>query len=210
MAMGKPKNNGATTDADAENSDEALWRRVAGTIKPLKSRRPPPSSAAPAASPAAAAPPAKPRAAAAPSAKPPLPDLAPSATPGLDKRTAQRLGRGLLAIDARIDLHGLTQDAAHARLSGFIRRAVASGHRCVLVITGKGYKPTGEVGVLRRSVPRWLNEPDLRRDIVALRHAQPKDGGEGALYVLLKRDRTAVAAGKDATPPKRLTRVRRS
>lgn len=208
--MSKPKNN--NSDDGAESSDEALWRRVAGTIKPLKSRRrlahaTPKTPAPPAESTAAklrVATPVKPTVKATP-----LPELAPTAAHGVDKRTAQRLGRGLLEIEARIDLHGLTQDEAHARLSGFIRRSVARGHRCVLVITGKGYKPTGEVGVLRRSVPRWLNEPDLRREIVALRHAQPKDGGEGALYVLLKRDRSAAPAGKDAPPPKRLSRVRR-
>jgi DNA-nicking Smr family endonuclease len=189
-----------------------LWQRVTETIKPLRSRRQPaekPPTAIP--SPAGSAS-AKPRAAAAaraPAPKPALPDLALGASAGIDKRTAQRLGRGQLAIEARLDLHGLTQDAAHARLAGFIRRSVAAGLRCVLVITGKGFKVSGETGVLRQAVPRWLNEPGLRRDIVALRHAQPKDGGTGALYVLLRRERTDAPTAKDAPPPKRLTRPRK-
>jgi DNA-nicking Smr family endonuclease len=118
-----------------------------------------------------------------------------------------------LAIEARLDLHGLTQHEAHDHLGGFIRRAVAAGQRNVLVITGKGFKAPynqkgGEVGVLRQAVPRWLNEPDLRRHVVALRHAQPRDGGEGALYILLRRAR-ATPADKTAAPPKRLKRNRR-
>lgn len=193
-------------------SDDSLWRTVAESIRPLRSRRrpaikPPPPPVIPAPAAIAAKPPAaapKPQ----PSAKPPLPELLPGVAAGVDKRTAQRLGRGQLAIEARLDLHGLTQDEAHARLAGFIRRSVAAGKRCVLIITGKGFKPTGETGVLRQAVPRWLNEASLRRDIVALRHAQPKDGGEGALYVLLRRDRAAPSAAKDAPAPKRLARKR--
>jgi DNA-nicking Smr family endonuclease len=189
-------------------SDESLWRTVAESIRPLRSRRrpaikpPPPPVIPPPAAIAVAAP--KPQ----PPAKPPLPELLPGVTAGVDKRTAQRLGRGQLAIEARLDLHGLTQDEAHAKLAGFIRRSVAAGKRCVLIITGKGFKPTGETGVLRQVVPRWLNKPSMRRDIVALRHAQPKDGGEGALYVLLKRDRAVPPAAKDAPAPKRLARKR--
>jgi DNA-nicking Smr family endonuclease len=193
----------------ADLSDAALWRRVTETIKPLKSRRRPAAkpkqpSASPPADPIAAKPRAPVRQPSA--AKPLLPELAPGV--GIDKRTAQRLARGQLAIEARLDLHGLTQSEAHARLAGFIRRAAASGKRSVLVITGKGTKPGGETGVLRQAVPRWLNEPALRRDIVALRPAQPKDGGAGALYVLLRRDRGDAPAIKDAPPPKRLTRRR--
>ena len=190
--------------------DEALWQRVAETIKPLKSRRrspikgpaaPPSSSAEDAAS--------KPRIDVTPqikrAAKPPLPELKIDTVAGIDKRTSQRLSRGQLTIEGRLDLHGLTQDEAHQRLAGFIRRAVAAGKRNVLVITGKGFKTSGEIGVLRQAVPRWLNEPALRRHLVTLRHAQPKDGGEGALYVLLRRER-ATATEPGLRPAKRLTR----
>ncbi|MET1026053.1 MAG: Smr/MutS family protein, partial [Dongiaceae bacterium] len=89
--------------------------------------------------------------------------------------------------------HGRTQAEAHDALHGFILRAHQAGKRCLLVITGKGgVKTIGEQrtrGVLREAVPRWLNEPGLRRHILAFEHARPQHGGEGALYVLLKRDR---------------------
>lgn len=197
--------------------DEALWQHVAATIKPLKSRRRPPAKT-PAEMPSPPETPATPGAPVVPqprrAAKPALPELTTAATAGVDKRTSQRLGRGQLSIEARLDLHGMTQDEAHGRLAGFIRRSVAAGKRNVLVITGKGFKTSqnkmgGETGVLRQAVPRWLNEPGLRHHIVALRHAQPKDGGEGALYVLLRRERE-TPAGKAAAPAKRLSRKGRA
>lgn len=192
--------------------DEDLWHRVAQTIKPLKSR-PRPAVKAPLAADEPAAPTAKPKPSPAPpsprAVKPALPHLTTAVTAGIDKRTSQRLGRGQLAIEGRLDLHGMTQGEAHDRLAGFIRRAVAAGKRNVLVITGKGFKASGETGVLRQAVPRWLNEPGLRSHVVALRHAQPKDGGEGALYVLLRRERE-TPLGKIPTPPKRLARRRKA
>lgn len=201
------------------DDDHALWHHVTRSIKPLRPPRAksrakpqakpiaPPEAAVSATEKARATAPSTP--AAAPPRKPALRELTPGVVHDVDKRTAQRLGRGQLAIDGRLDLHGLTQTEAHARLAGFIRRSVAAGHRCVLVITGKGYKPSGETGVLRQAVPRWLNEAALRPHIVALRHAQPKDGGEGALYVLLRRERGGPPSGdKDAPPPKRLRRVK--
>lgn len=214
MAAGDGDRKTKAKSAGANDTpDHELWQRVAETIKPLRARRRRTPKLKPSAPLAAPEKPVKPRAitpvAAAPVAKPAIPALSTTAMPGIDKRTAQRLGRGQLDIEARLDLHGLTQDEAHARLGGFIRRSAAAGKRCVLVITGKGFKPTGETGVLRQAVPRWLNEPDMRRAIVALRHAQPKDGGEGALYVLLRRDRDAAPLGKDGPPPKRLSRRRR-
>lgn len=119
--------------------------------------------------------------------------LAPSAaldhrrTPGLDKSTAGRFAKGAMDIDAVIDLHGLTQPVAHAALSRFVAGSADIGRRCLLVITGKG---NGKgTGILRSEVPRWLNEPAMRQHILAFTPARPKDGGEGALYVLLKRRR---------------------
>ena len=119
-----------------------------------------------------------------------LPELRHDAQPGLDKRTAARLRRGQLPVEGRIDLHGLTQDEAHRALSAFLDASLAAGRRCVLVITGKGLGPDGSVGVLRAAVPRWLNEAGIRRHVLAFQQAQPRDGGGGALYVLLKRSRT--------------------
>ena len=106
--------------------------------------------------------------------------------PGLDRATQQKIRRGKLKIDARIDLHGLTQHEAHQALSNFLFKSRAEGLRSVLVITGKGI---GGEGVLRASVPKWLNEGDNQQMIRAFSYAAPKDGGEGALYVLLKRIR---------------------
>jgi len=104
----------------------------------------------------------------------------------LDKRTGERFKRGEMAIDGKIDLHGLTQAEARDKLQGFLAKAAAGGKRCVLIVTGKG---AGGWGVLRDAVPRWLNEPELRRHLLAFAQAQSRHGGAGALYALLKRKR---------------------
>ena len=109
--------------------------------------------------------------------------------PGVDKRTATRFRRGLMPIDATLDLHGHTQQSARAALAGFLRAHRAAGRRCVLVVTGKGLKDDWSVGALRQALPGWLNAPDLRRLILAYCHAQPHHGGSGAVYILLKRER---------------------
>jgi len=96
--------------------------------------------------------------------------------------------RGRLPIEGRLDLHGHRQSEAHRELDAFLARAQVAGKRCVLIVTGKGVGKD-EGGVLRRMVPRWLNEPANRARILAFDQAQPKDGGMGALYVLLKRRR---------------------
>ncbi|MEE8622885.1 MAG: Smr/MutS family protein, partial [Alphaproteobacteria bacterium] len=96
-----------------------------------------------------------------------LPELGPDTAPGLDKRTAARLRRGQLPVEARIDLHGLTRDEAHQALEAFLKTAHDAGKRCVLVITGKGLRAPGEMGVLRDAVPRWLNAPPIRPLILA-------------------------------------------
>ena len=104
----------------------------------------------------------------------------------IDRRSWQRLKRGNIALDGRIDLHGLTQAQAHERLNGFIMAMQARGCRTVLVITGMGQ--SGD-GILRQMVPRWLNEPGNRQRIVTFTQAQLRHGGAGALYVLLKKRR---------------------
>lgn len=174
--------------------DDELWWQIAGTITPLKHRRRVPS-VKPAAKEPDTAPTkaAKPRSAhvlpAAPAHKPTLAELSHDRLVDLDKRTGQKLVRGKLPLEGRLDLHGMTQDQAHGKLTRFIATSAEAGKRCVLVITGKGLKPTGETGVLRKAVPRWLNSSELRPLVLAIRYAQSKDGGEGALYVLLKRRR---------------------
>ena len=171
-------------------ADAELWRRVAEEVTPLRKRPPPkPTPPTKAKEPQARKPDRRPAAVPVPSppAPPPLKELSHGTLEGLDRRTGQRLKRGLLPIEARLDLHGRTQEEAHRALAGFIEGSHAAGRRCVLVVTGKGLRPDGSVGVLRRNVPRWLNQPSLRQKIVAFDHAAIKDGGEGALYVLLKK-----------------------
>ena len=113
----------------------------------------------------------------------------------LDRRTAQRFARGQMKIDARIDLHGMTVAQAGLALSRFIREASTTGRRCVLVVTGKGKVPRDNVfdtshrGRIRAETPFWLNRPSLRPLILAIREAHARDGGSGALYVLLKLNR---------------------
>jgi len=85
----------------------------------------------------------------------------------------------------------MTQDEAHRALAGFVRSARVDGKRCVLVITGRGAPkgPYGGGGVLRAALPRWLDEPEFRPHVLAISTAQPRDGGAGALYVMLRRTR---------------------
>lgn len=119
-----------------------------------------------------------------------------------EDKTLRRLGRGLIGIDARIDLHGMRQERAHAALTGFLRHAQARGHRVVLVVTGKG-KPDdltrgGEAGrgVLRQVVPGWLAHADLRPLVAGFEEAGRRHGGAGALYVRVRRRRQAASADR--------------
>ncbi len=123
----------------------------------------------------------------APASAPPS-ELTHGRAAGVDKRTVDRLRRGQIAIEAEIDLHGHTQEAAHRALQAFISGQARAGRRCVRVVTGKGSFREGG-GVLKTAVPRWLNESPLRELILAFSHARRDDGGEGALYVLLRRKR---------------------
>ena len=129
--------------------------------------------------------------------KPPPPRIRPS---GIDGRTAERLRKGAIEPDAKLDLHGLTEDAAHRALIAFLRSAGARGARLVLVITGKGLKPSvpdepfdleldrRTRGVLRAMVPRWLQEPQALRLVADVRTAHRRHGGGGALYVYLRKE----------------------
>ena len=116
--------------------------------------------------------------------KPLLPiDLRRGDRAGLDGRTQRRLSRGDVPIDRRLDLHGHTAARAEIKLQRFIEDASYAKCRCVLVITGKG------AGVLKGFVPGWLKEAPLSRLVLALAEARPVDGGSGAFYVLLRRQR---------------------
>ena len=192
------KGNGKPGRApEVSDDDLALWKHVTRETEPLKKRGAPKRGMAPerpvpeakardqvpgkakraAIRPAASAP-----------AKPAAPELDHGRVAGVDRRSAGRMKRGRLPVEATLDLHGHTQDEAHAALGAFLAAAEARALRCVLVITGKGLtKVTG--GVLRNQVPRWLNEPANRARILAFDYAQPRHGGLGALYVLMRRKR---------------------
>ena len=180
--------------------ERALWRQVAATT----SRRAPPAPVAP----EAEAPP-KPFATPEPDlpplrilkpvgrskpqiALPPAPSPAPS---GLDRATETRLRKGRKQPEARLDLHGMTANRAHAALNRFISQSRAQGLRLVLIITGKGGPAAPRAfgdpspGVLRREAPVWLSTPPLSGMVVNVSQAHPRHGGGGALYVYLKRKR---------------------
>lgn len=119
----------------------------------------------------------------------PLPPLSP-----IDRKEKKRIVQGRAFIDGRIDLHGMTQREAHTALFGFLRSAHRQGYKHVLVITGKGsrgdtetYSVGPEKGILRRVVPKWLAEPEIRSLIVGFEEAHRSLGGAGALHVRLRR-----------------------
>jgi DNA-nicking Smr family endonuclease len=170
--------------------DRQLWDQVRRTATPLRPE--PPPEPVPDAAPPAPAPPKPPRTAKATPAPPLVAKPKPAAPPpvgGFDRKTMTRLSRGSVAIDARIDLHGMTQDAAHRRLLRFLEAARGEGAKIVLVITGKGAPDAvdGGRGVLRRAVPEWLRSPPFRLLVSGYENAGRRHGGEGALYVRLRR-----------------------
>jgi DNA-nicking Smr family endonuclease len=183
--------------------DRALWEAVAATVKPLRQHRrrivAKPVEAPPPPEPPKPAPPEAPKLEAAAAARPAAGRGRPVAPPpkpgpaGIDRRTRLRIARGHTAVEARIDLHGLTQARAHAVLLGFLASKQAEGLKTVLVITGKG-RPgdaerhsEGERGVLRRLVPGWLGARDAAAMVESFGEAAAPHGGGGALYVRLRR-----------------------
>lgn len=174
------------------HEDHTLWREVTKSVAPLRAR-------------AESSQPVEPVEATPRMPKKALPTRPPTSSPKpapkapalatIDRRTKQRLSRGTTEIDARLDLHGLTQAAARARLESFLKSAHARGHGLVLVITGKG-RPASrdwygeeERGILRRQVPQWLSLPDLRPLVVGFTEASIGHGGTGALYVRVRKAR---------------------
>jgi DNA-nicking Smr family endonuclease len=176
--------------------DFQLWQDVTATVLPLRPRRrrrmldaalPLPPDAGPQPS--------------APRLKiDTMPSYQPKGTPGpaptgkIEPKLRRRLGRGQIAIDGRLDLHGMRQDEARSALGRFIPARAERGDRTVLVITGKGLKklngdPTTiiERGVLRSMLPIWLNTPELKLYVIGWDQAAQSHGGEGAWYVRLRR-----------------------
>lgn len=176
---------------DPDDKEAALWSAATRDVKPLSKQGgiSPPEDKKP-------APAKKPvRTVQAPlkSAAPVLTPKAP-ASAGLDRRTQEKLRKGQIPIEARLDLHGLSKARAHAALQDFIAQAAAQRKRCVLVITGKGgaglRSPLDQgTGVLKRSVPVWLAEEPLKALVLKVQGAQPRHGGAGALYVYIRRQK---------------------
>jgi DNA-nicking Smr family endonuclease len=168
--------------------EEQLWATVARTAKPLRHanhpgglinhKRPRAEAIQPARRKSAESSPAA------------APRLRPSSTPlAIGWQEKQDVARGRIAIDARIDLHGMTQAQAHHSLLAFLRRSQQGGAKFVLVITGKGAPNAlcGERGVLRKQVPLWLGLPEFRNCVLGFGGAHIAHGGDGALYVRLRK-----------------------
>jgi DNA-nicking Smr family endonuclease len=172
--------------------EHALWESVAKQVKPLRKRHrapkppvaPPETEVKAAAKPVASQKPPAP----APIIAPPRPAPPPLAPIG--RRERSHLSRGRKEIHARLDLHGMTQTRAHRALFGFLQRAHHDGLTFVLIITGKGKMGSeSERGVLRRQVPLWLSLPEFRTLVVGFEEAGIGHGGEGALYVRVRRSK---------------------
>jgi DNA-nicking Smr family endonuclease len=200
------KNSGKRGRGQSLSEDErALWEHAARDLKPIKGKkqrvtdsltaetepappRPPSPPPTKTTAPARREPPPP------PSARTPARPSAPEPA-GLDRRTTRQIGSGRMDIEARIDLHGMRQSEAHTALRRFLLRSHAADKRLVLVITGKGgpspqrdeWGHEIERGVLRRNVPRWLQESELAAIVVGFSPASLRHGGEGALYVRLRK-----------------------
>lgn len=175
--------------------ERVLWDSVAKQTKPLRRKRVVKAALPVVEVPAVIDKPAsvaKPRrlSTVAPPIKPVSPQPAPPLAM-LGRRERSQLSRGKKEIDARLDLHGMTQTRAHHALQAFLHRCHHDGCTFVLVITGKGRTvgPESERGVLRRQVPLWLSLPEFRGFVVGYEQASIGHGGEGALYVRMRRAR---------------------
>ena len=205
--MAKPPKKSSNNKSDGMD----LWNAVVETVTPIKQthKKPPvetPKSENPAPkkskkpTPQIPSPPQRPIKQAS-TRPPPLSDF--------DRRTTQKLLRGNVEIEDRIDLHGMTKSDAHMALKGFLARAHQKAMRTVLVITGKGQSAFGNhtlhgrdhvssperSGVLRNALTDWLNEDGLRQFVIGFQPAHPKHGGGGAFYVRLRR---ASSPNRDA------------
>lgn len=210
--MAKKPPSGPPRRRHLTREDEALWAYTAASLQPLPIRKGrhvsgaenldgvPPFETKTGKKAATSPAPAKPQ-------DPPLPvppragtGNASAATPALntfDRKAARKLRQGRFEIEARIDLHGMRQQEAHAALRRFLHASFRRGLRWVLVITGKGGARhrrdeevygfgTPEPGVLKRNVPQWLTDPDMRAIVVSYTTAAVSHGGEGALYIQLR------------------------
>jgi DNA-nicking Smr family endonuclease len=159
---GETRNRHLPTRAEKKSSP-------AKTTPPLKTKSTPPAHS-----------PSEPRA---PSTAPPV-GRKPTPQDDLQLRTRRRLSRGTIALDGKIDLHGLTLAEAEAALAGFVKRAQSQHQIWLLVVTGKGARGEGK---LRRALPEWLDRGALAGRVVEYGPAAPNHGGGGAFYLRLRR-----------------------
>ena len=204
---GRKPGKGSRSISDDE---AALWQYATRSLDPVKAKPRVSSAEGRADSPARTAPPSPPRVPAKPAGTnvppPPRPrapaaakasKTAPAPLADFDRRKARQIASGRIEVEARFDLHGMRQRDAHAQLRGFLLDAYARGLKTVLVITGKGGEENADRfadlagerqrGVLRRNVPLWLGDPDLRSVVLSFTQASVRHGGGGALYVQLRR-----------------------
>ena len=117
---------------------------------------------------------------------------------GIDNSTLTKFKREEFRVEAVLDLHGMTENKAFDAVENFVAKCYNRGLRCIIIVTGKGLKHNededifAERGILRKSVPQWLNLPHLRAAILIYKHPSAKLGGEGALYILLRRNKNLV------------------
>ena len=175
--------------------EAALWSRVAATVKPMHSQPPRKSAAVkPPAAPAPAPLPARRVKGRIPPPPPPPAPVPQPSGPGLDSHWERRLARQSTAPDFTLDLHGCNLEQAHVRLDHGLTQAKAMGARVVLLITGKP-RPVAAAdrgdkrGAIRAKVLDWLAAGPHGSDIAAVRPAQRRHGGDGALYLVLRRRR---------------------
>ena len=200
---------GKKAGARLSEEEHELWEHTARSIKPIKGKKgrvhaaledadhsPSPRREPTQSQPVTKKPPPPPGPTPPPRISKPAPP--PPAPLGLERKKMRKVSSGRVEIEARIDLHGMRQSEAHAALTRFLNRAYGDGKRWVLVITGKGApmrtayeerldREGEERGVLRRNVPRWLAEPDLAPIIIGFTTAAIRHGGEGALYVHIRK-----------------------
>jgi DNA-nicking Smr family endonuclease len=182
---------GSLRGRSLSEEERELWESVARQVKPLRKKaRLGKATTAISAKPPMARPALSPQPSATVQArKPSKPDMPPLAP--LGRRERSKLLRGRSGIDARLDLHGMSKNRAHRVLAEFLQRAHRERHTFVLVITGKGKVGGSEAdrGVLRRQVPQWLSSTEFRPLVVGFEEAHIGHGGEGALYVRIRRAR---------------------
>jgi DNA-nicking Smr family endonuclease len=162
-------------------AEAELWTTVTADVRPTRARAkklPAPPPPAPVEAPASIV-------SCVVSDRPPAPKSPPPPI-DIDPRTFTKIKRGRLEVDAKLDLHGMRQAEAQRSLTAFLRRCQANGARIAIIVTGKGMT-RDEGGVLRRVVPMWLEAPNLRDVVVGFGEAARHHGGEGALYVRIRR-----------------------